>query len=565
MLRDEFIDEEEMTDAAGIPHYKIDINIDEAKLNEDKNAATITPILGRIHSVRPTASSGIGTEILLATSVFVIGFYVGRGKPDYISSFLYNLVLEFCRLSPSNCDNVCTNGRGFTASLRCIIADGPMRSYLKRTKGHSGYWSCDRCIQKGDMVNRAILLKNVNAPKRTDTDFLTYHASKFSADDHLKDPTDISPFVEMNFPMVTGFVIDPMHTAVEGAFGRRLEGFIFVSGEGKLSSAQVAEADRRMGHFNFCRPYGFDRSVGKLSTCRNFKTHVKRNILYYFLYPLFKGILSDEDLEHIMLLQYGMLLLGSFNRKPVSSTNIAEAKKTFYQYSVGLTELGIPCRFVSHQVTHLWEDVQKYQCGVETNSAFPFESFQGFFRRCLRSGNLQAEQIRNRCIEKSKYQLPTTSCGMIIENKLQLTIEAKTLNKKSNKLLQLVHRGNRWPKKLVFTDFVLSDTFPNNVFLSNSFDAFVCVDIAIKNGITQIIAHKFLELVNAFTYPYISSRFHIFSGSNLSSVTFPMRPSDVFCKVFAIPLNPSPPISFENIELIWYLAPLLHTYENRNQ
>jgi hypothetical protein len=120
------------------------------------------------------------------------------------------------------------------------------------------------------------------------------------------------------------------------------------------------------------------------------------------------------------------------------------------------------------------------------------------------------------------------------------TIEAKTLNKKSNKLLQLVHRGNRWPKKLVFTDFVLSDTFPNNVFLSNSFDAFVCVDIAIKNGITQIIAHKFLELVNAFTYPYISSRFHIFSGSNLSSVTFPMRPSDVFCKVFAIPLNPSP-------------------------
>jgi hypothetical protein len=44
-----------------------------------------------------------------------------------------------------------------------------------------------------------------------------------------------------------------------------------------------------MGHFNFCRPYGFDRSVGKLSTCRNFKTHVKRNILYYFLYPLLKG------------------------------------------------------------------------------------------------------------------------------------------------------------------------------------------------------------------------------------------------------------------------------------
>jgi hypothetical protein len=77
------------------------------------------------------------------------------------------------------------------------------------------------------------------------------------------------------------------------------------------------------------------------------------------LYPLLKEILSDDDLNHIMLLQYGMLLLGSFNRKPVSSSNIAEAKKNFNRYSVELTELGIACRLVSHQGTHLWEDVEK--------------------------------------------------------------------------------------------------------------------------------------------------------------------------------------------------------------
>ena len=52
------------------------------------------------------------------------------------------------------------------------LLDGPMRSHLKRTKGHSGYWSCDRCIQKGEMFNKAILLKNVNAPRRKDSHFL---------------------------------------------------------------------------------------------------------------------------------------------------------------------------------------------------------------------------------------------------------------------------------------------------------------------------------------------------------------------------------------------------------
>jgi hypothetical protein len=94
------------------------------------------------------------------------------------------------------------------------------------------------------MVNRAILLKNVNAPRRTDIDFLTYHTNKFSVDDHLKDPTDLSPFLEIGCQMVTAFIIDPMHTAIDGAFGRRFEGLILVTGEGKLTSSQVAEADK---------------------------------------------------------------------------------------------------------------------------------------------------------------------------------------------------------------------------------------------------------------------------------------------------------------------------------
>ncbi len=65
----------------------------------------------------------------------------------------------------------------------------------------------------------------MNAPLRTDAEFLTYHVNDFSVDEHLKDPNDSSPFLDINFPMVTGFVIDPMHTVIEGAFGRRLEGF----------------------------------------------------------------------------------------------------------------------------------------------------------------------------------------------------------------------------------------------------------------------------------------------------------------------------------------------------
>ena len=54
--------------------------------------------------------------------------------------------------------------------------------------------------------------------------------------------------------MVSGFAIDPMHTVVEGAFGRRLEGFVSVPGEGKLRSTQIAEANQRIKFFHLCRP-----------------------------------------------------------------------------------------------------------------------------------------------------------------------------------------------------------------------------------------------------------------------------------------------------------------------
>jgi hypothetical protein len=115
---------------------------------------------------------------------------------------------------------------------------------------------------------------------------LTYHVNDFSVDEHLKDSNDRSPFLDINFPMVTGFVINPMHTVTEGAFGRRLEGFVSVAAEGKLSTAKITEANRRIKFFQMFRAYGFDRYVDKLEKCINNKIHVKRNILYYLLFRL---------------------------------------------------------------------------------------------------------------------------------------------------------------------------------------------------------------------------------------------------------------------------------------
>jgi hypothetical protein len=211
-----------------------------------------------------------------------------------------------------------------------------MRSYLKQSKGHSGYWACDRCIQKGEKFgdSKVIVMRNVNAPLRNDVDFLSYHVNDFSDDDHL-DPNLISPFVRLNFPMVTGFVIYPMHTMIEGAFGRRLVGFASVPSEGKLNKTELAEVNTRIAVYKSWKVNDFDRHVGNLSGCGNYKMHVKRQFLFYHLYPVFEGILPGFDLDHIMMLQFSMLLLGSFESQPVPQSNAIKAQQILNMYDVG--------------------------------------------------------------------------------------------------------------------------------------------------------------------------------------------------------------------------------------
>jgi hypothetical protein len=116
----------------------------------------------------------------------------------------------------------------------------------------------------------------------------------------------------------------------------------------------------------------------------------------------------------------------------------------------------------------------------------------------LRSGYLLAAKIGNRCLEKSKYQLPTTACGTIKTNKMQLAIASSKLNHKPRSPIKCINRGEGCTKKLVFVHFVLTNKFTNNVFLSDKLEAYVCVDIIVNGRVVHIKARKFLALDNAF-------------------------------------------------------------------
>ena len=474
------------------PHFLVDIFIDTAQVYKSSQAPSVTPILGRLYSVQPDSKTKNGIVYFKRPKPFIIGFYHGKDKPTNLAEFVGPMLDEFTHLHPDTPPDP-LKPRNCTAYLRCIICDNPMRSYLKGTKGHGGYWSCDRCIQEGEIIRHIMTMKITDAPLRTDRDFHTYHVNDISIDEHVTHPHRHYPFVDFGFKMVSGFVIDTMHTVHMGSFLRRLEGLASVAREGKLTETELAAVEKRIEFYRHCRPYDFHRHVEKFSGCSKYKAHVLRQFLYYFLFPVFEGILHEDELEHIMLLQYGMMLLGGYEtQRQIDSSDISKADAILKRYSSELSELGIPCRFVSHLTSHLAEDVSNFKNPIEANSGFDFETFLGFFSDCLRSGNLPIEQIRNRLMEKAKYQLPTTSCGLVISNKIQLELEAA---KRSSHSVQFVNKGEKWPKKLVFDSYTISNKFPNNICLLKDESIVVCTNI-VKNDTNSLII-----VGRKFTYP----------------------------------------------------------------
>ena len=80
------------------------------------------------------------------TYSFIVGVYQGPGKPT-VEELCEPFLAELRRLDPYN-DGPEFEGRRFSASLRCMRCDSPMRAFFKKCKSGMGYFGCERCDKK---------------------------------------------------------------------------------------------------------------------------------------------------------------------------------------------------------------------------------------------------------------------------------------------------------------------------------------------------------------------------------------------------------------------------------
>ena len=287
--------------------------------------------------------------------------------------------------------------------------------------------------------------RETDAPLRQDYYFLSYctehQTPKLTEDQHCKGPNDVSPFALIPFGMVSQFVIDPMHTAF-GAFQRRLMGLAGkFKNEGEFDDLAKTKVDRRLKIFERCVPNEFHRKMSYGNFC---------TIALFFF-----QIIPAGQLNHWMLLQHGMLLLGGFELSEINSA---------------------------------------------TTNVYPA-------------------------------------------------------------IIQFQETGARWPKRLIFPDYCLTNVFPNNFCMLKNDSYAVISNISRCNGEVKVSGHTFEIVENAFESPYVSSQFKIAIVSKTSPRHIEIDIEDICGKLYAFPMDTVSGFDPSNIGQRWFVSPIHHTLQ----
>ncbi|CAI5682040.1 unnamed protein product [Oreochromis niloticus] len=343
------------------------INVDGLPLFRSNNVS-LWPILGGIKEI-PNCD------------VFVIGLYSGTTKPSNVQEYLNDFVQDVRAIIQ---DGVQYNGVHFSvAAPDAFICDAPARAFLKCVKGHTGYYACERCTQKGMYVNRRLCFPEISAEQRTD--------ETFRAMAYKEHQVGVSPLNELGVGLVSGFVLDYMHLVCLGVMRKLI--YLWLKGPRKCrQSMQILTViSAFMVSVRQYLPKCFARKPRSLLEISMWKaTELRQFLLYTGPVVLFNNIPS-QMYRHFILLSVSIRILLSPDLCIDNCDYADDVLKQFvkdFGLIYGLEFVG----YNVHNLIHLAEDARK-SGPLDSISCFPFETFLGKLKKIVRRPHKPVEQI----------------------------------------------------------------------------------------------------------------------------------------------------------------------------
>jgi hypothetical protein len=316
---------------------------------------------------------------------FVIGVFCGTGKPEPLDSYLEDFIEEVQILQK---DGLVLKDTTIPFGIGSFIWDAPARAYLKCLKPYNSYHGCEKCTVRGSWQQRMVFLKG-NAPLKDDLSF----SSKTDENYHIRS----SPLEKLSIGMVSQFPLDYMHLVCLGVTRKLL--FMWISGPlpTRLSSQMVEIISTSLAQYFDFLPSEFNRKPRSLAHVSKWKATEFRTFLLYTGIVVLKNVLAKNMYEHFLLFHVAIKILV---HKTYSISQNEYARSILYLFVKEATNIYGKKFLVYnvHSLLHLNNDVLKFGL-LDAFSCFPYESYLGILKKCLKTSVQPLKQIHRRLHE----------------------------------------------------------------------------------------------------------------------------------------------------------------------
>ena len=333
----------------------------------------------------------------IVTKVFPVGLFCGKSKPSSVDEYLGQFIRECNSVIENGLD---INGVHFSVEIHSFVCDAPARQYVKRIISHAGYYSCERCVIKGET---GIKFVETNCSLRSDAMFRAHAYTSHQNSQHL------SPLVDLPINLITHFPMEYMHLGLLGVVKRLLRCWLGTtdykvtkfSSNFRLSLKNTAL--RIESRIKFCSEKicsEFDRRPRQFDENKWFKAKEYRTLLCYTVPYIFRDLFNNAKVyNHFLLLVVSFRVM--LCKKPTPNL-VSYVRELLIRFVREVQELygTFHMTYSVHNLIHVPDDYEKF--GVLDNiSAFPFESFMLKLKKYVGRPGQELQQVVNRKYEET--------------------------------------------------------------------------------------------------------------------------------------------------------------------
>lgn len=449
------------------------------------------------------------------TQVYPVGAYHGNEKPFCSNDFLKDFIEEVVPLIDEGFVDDISNTT-IQIQVVAIICDAPAKSFVLKTKGHSGYYSCTKCTQKGASKHRRVYFQDLEAPLRTHHSFINQEQEQY----HVG-TTDL---IELpNFDLVKCFPLDYMHLICLGVVKKLLTMWLFLKkGTRRLPHHIVESVSEKLVQLKDYTPSEFARKPRALMEANRWKATELRQFLLYTGPIVLKDKLDYPLYLNFMTLSVSLSIMLSQNYHK-TYLNYADALLKWFVNNFAVVYGKMYISHNVHALIHLKSDVEKFG-PLDECSAFPFENYMFAIKQLLtRKPDKPLQQFARRYAEQISTAGTEVNSSKAVLKENTYTVKNSHINGPvlDNNIFVLQYSYVTLPK------FSLSVSSGNNCCQLYDNSIVVVYNIVKDLNSLYIVGKKFTEVRDFYLEPCPSSKFGVYFVENPSGVVQSLQSWDV--------------------------------------